>query len=142
MSAPTAAPTTQSKPARAAGLSLVPSAAIEASSTRLSVDQLILDYLLWYCTSALLIERCLRVEGHSNKSEHANAARNGDNAMKLVNSSCVHAFCFYYLHMVAVLLPIRCALVHAVPKFQQLISMATRRLLPEFHAIVSSRPIT
>jgi hypothetical protein len=95
ISAANATPITQSTPVREAGPSLTPSAAAEASSTRFSVDKLILDYLLWYCTSALLIERCLRVEGRSNNSEYAYAARNGDNAIKLVNSSCVHAFCFY-----------------------------------------------
>ncbi|KAI5855386.1 hypothetical protein BZA05DRAFT_391436 [Tricharina praecox] len=57
--------------------------AMEAPSTRLHVDEIILDYLLWYCTSSLLSARSLRT---GNKSEYAETTRNGDTAIKLVNS--------------------------------------------------------
>jgi hypothetical protein len=74
---------------------------METPSTRLHVDELVLDYLLWYCTSSLLVERRLRAEGNSNKCESTDAARNSDAGMKLVNSSFAHASCFYSLCVTA-----------------------------------------
>ncbi|KAF8537094.1 hypothetical protein BDD12DRAFT_848281 [Trichophaea hybrida] len=59
--------------------------ALETPSTRLHVDELILDYLLWYCTSSLLSERLLRADGDT-KHQYAEASRNSDMGMKLVNS--------------------------------------------------------
>jgi len=57
---------------------------MEPPSIRLHVDEIILDYLLWYCTSSLLSARQLRNE---HKSEYAEAMRNGDTGIKLVNST-------------------------------------------------------
>ncbi|RPA98861.1 hypothetical protein L873DRAFT_1828297 [Choiromyces venosus 120613-1] len=55
-------------------------------TTRLHVDELILDYLLWFCTSSLLKERRLRLDGHVGKREWTDAAKSTDMGMRLVNS--------------------------------------------------------
>ncbi|KAG0635681.1 hypothetical protein HOY80DRAFT_892638 [Tuber brumale] len=55
-------------------------------TTRLHVDELILDYLLWFCTSSLLKERQLRLDDHVAKREWTDAAKSADMGMRLVNS--------------------------------------------------------
>lgn len=79
---------------------------MEAPSTRLHVDELILDYLLWFCTSSLLAEHGVRdqaPEGDGEggegigRGERASATgrpqqaqealRNADMGIKLVNSA-------------------------------------------------------
>lgn len=83
---------------------------MEAPSTRLHVDELILDYLLWFCTSSLLAEHRVRDQMQEGKrdgdgkgdddmgrGESASASarqqqareavRNGDMGIRLVNSA-------------------------------------------------------
>ncbi|CUS10399.1 unnamed protein product [Tuber aestivum] len=55
-------------------------------TTRLHVDELILEYLLWFCTSSLLKERRLRLGDCVGKQEWTDAAKSADMGMRLVNS--------------------------------------------------------
>ncbi|KAI5806204.1 hypothetical protein EDC01DRAFT_138208 [Geopyxis carbonaria] len=59
--------------------------AMEAPSNRLQVDELILDYILWYCSSQILAESRLR-NSPADKQQCDDASRNGDMAIRLVNS--------------------------------------------------------
>ena len=55
------------------------------NTTRLHVDELILDYLLWYCIDSLLKERKLRQDGLIGKQEWIEASKSADMGMRLVN---------------------------------------------------------
>ncbi len=65
----------------------MPAAMVSAAdASRHQVDELILDYLLWYCTSAMLTERRLRADGRATKTECAEASQSADMGLRLANS--------------------------------------------------------
>ena len=68
-------------------ISTMPAANMDSHevTTRLHVDELILDYLLWFCTSSLLKERRLRLDDQVGKREWTDAAKSADMGMRLVN---------------------------------------------------------
>lgn len=63
----------------------MPTATIMPDTTRLHVDELILDYLLWFCVESLLDERRLRQEGKVGKREWDDALKSADMGLRLVN---------------------------------------------------------
>lgn len=63
----------------------MPAATNMPATTRLHVDELILDYLLWFCIESLLAERKLRQEGKVGKMEWTDASKSADMGLKLVN---------------------------------------------------------
>ncbi|KAI5817466.1 hypothetical protein BZA77DRAFT_343461 [Pyronema omphalodes] len=61
--------------------------AMESPSERLEVDEIILDYLLWFCTTSLLNERRLQLSSPPPaKLELTEATRNSNISMNLVHS--------------------------------------------------------
>lgn len=70
----------------------MPTAVNMSDPTRLHVDELILDYLLWFCIESLLSERKLRQEGKVGKMEWADASKSADMGLKLVN--CLWSPCY------------------------------------------------
>lgn len=63
----------------------MPTATNMPDATRLHVDELILDYLLWFCVESLLSERELRQEGKVGKREWDDASKSADMGLRLVN---------------------------------------------------------
>lgn len=66
----------------------MPTATNIPDATRLHVDELILDYLLWFCVESLLSERKLRQEGKVGKREWDDASKSADMGLRLVNCLC------------------------------------------------------
>ncbi|KAH8146038.1 uncharacterized protein LAJ45_09960 [Morchella importuna] len=64
----------------------MPTAVDMNANTRLHVDELILDYLCWFCIESVLSERKLRQEGKVGKREWADASKSAEMGLKLVNS--------------------------------------------------------
>lgn len=64
----------------------MPTAVDMSANTRLHVDELILDYLCWFCIESVLSERKLRQEGKVGKREWADASKSAEMGLKLVNS--------------------------------------------------------
>lgn len=63
----------------------MPTATMIPDTTRLHVDELILDYLLWFCVESLLNERKLRQGDKVGKVEWNDASKSADMGLRLVN---------------------------------------------------------
>lgn len=63
----------------------MPTATTIPDTTQLHVDELILDYLLWFCVESLLSERKLRQEDRVGKREWDDASKSVDMGLRLVN---------------------------------------------------------
>lgn len=74
----------------------MPTATNIPDATRLHVDELILDYLLWFCVESLLSERKLRQEGKVGKREWDDASKSADMGLRLVN--CLWPSCYCLGH--------------------------------------------
>ncbi|KAL7276274.1 hypothetical protein RUND412_000740 [Rhizina undulata] len=64
----------------------MPRAVETGKTTRQHVDELILDYLLWFGVESLPLERKLRMEGHVGAREWLEASKAADMGLRMVNS--------------------------------------------------------
>ncbi|PWW80650.1 hypothetical protein C7212DRAFT_341340 [Tuber magnatum] len=107
-------------------------------TTRLHVDELILDYLQWFCISSLLKERRLRLDGNVGKREWTDATKSADMGMRLVNS---FSQTFKRLHPNAVL-PDSIALRQRICRFTTVLLRRLDATSPTFTRASQSSPRT